>query len=277
MTTLPSKQSLRFEGESHQARDMAQSSGSDPERYDRARPTYPAALVERIVAASPGRDVLDVGCGTGITGRLFQAAGCRVLGVDTDDRMADLARRSGVEAEVATFESWDPAGRAFDAVIAGQAWHWVDPVAGAVKAAQVLRPGGRLALFWYVFQPPGDLTEAFGAVYQAALPGTPFGRGTLPGLDAYSAFFTKAEAGIRAADAFTEPERWRFDWDRRYTRAEWLDAVPSFGGHSQFPPAALEAILTGLSTAIEAAGGAFGGTFTAVAVSGALGRNTQIG
>ena len=102
---------------------MAQSFGSDPERYDRARPSYPAALVERVIAASPGRDVLDVGCGTGIVARQFQAAGCSVLGVEPDERMADQARRRGLEVEVATFEDWDPAGRAFDAVVAGQAWH----------------------------------------------------------------------------------------------------------------------------------------------------------
>jgi SAM-dependent methyltransferase len=87
-----------------------------------------------------------VGCGTGIAARQFQAAGCRVLGVDPDARMADLARRGGIEVEVARFEAWDPAGRDFDAVIAGQAWHWVDPVAGAAGAARALRPGGRLAV-----------------------------------------------------------------------------------------------------------------------------------
>jgi SAM-dependent methyltransferase len=64
--------------------------------------------VERIVAASPGPDVLDVGCGTGIAARQFQAAGCRVLGVDPDARMADLTRQSGIEVEEAKFEAWDP-------------------------------------------------------------------------------------------------------------------------------------------------------------------------
>ena len=107
--------------ELHRHRQTAESFGADPDRYDRARPGYPAALVERIVAASPGPDVLDVGCGTGIAARQFQAAGCRVLGVDPDPRMAGLARQSGLEVEVATFEAWDPAGRVFDAVIAGQA------------------------------------------------------------------------------------------------------------------------------------------------------------
>jgi ubiquinone/menaquinone biosynthesis C-methylase UbiE len=52
---------------------MAESFGTDAERYDRARPRYPDALVERIAAGSPGPDVLDVGCGTGIAARQFQA------------------------------------------------------------------------------------------------------------------------------------------------------------------------------------------------------------
>src|SRR5689334_123682 len=97
--------------EPHRHRTVAESFGSNAERYDRARPGYPAALIDRIVAGSPGRDVLDVGCGTGIAARLFQAAGCTVLGVDPDERMADLARRYGVPVEVATFETWDPAGQ----------------------------------------------------------------------------------------------------------------------------------------------------------------------
>jgi hypothetical protein len=49
-----------------------------------------------------------------------------VLGVVPDLRMAELARRSGVAVEVATFDAWDPAGRDVDAVVAGTAWHWVD-------------------------------------------------------------------------------------------------------------------------------------------------------
>jgi hypothetical protein len=36
-----------------------------------------------------------------IEARQFQAAGCKVLGVEPDARMADFARRSGVEVEVA--------------------------------------------------------------------------------------------------------------------------------------------------------------------------------
>src|SRR6202035_4367879 len=97
--------------ELHQHRQIAESFGNDTERYDRTRPRYPQALVDRIVAASPGPDLLDVGCGTGTEARQFQAAGCAVLGVEPDDRMAAFARRTGVMVEVATLEAWDPAGR----------------------------------------------------------------------------------------------------------------------------------------------------------------------
>src|SRR3954451_21593732 len=153
----------------HEARQVAESFGEDAERYDRTRPRYPGALIERIAAT--GSDVLDVGSGTGIAARQLQAAGCRVLGVEPDARMAAFGRSRGVAAEVSTFEAWDPAGRVFDAVVAGQAWHWVDPVAGAAKAATVLRPGGRLALFWNAAQVPPELAEAFAAVHRPVLPG----------------------------------------------------------------------------------------------------------
>jgi SAM-dependent methyltransferase len=221
-------------------------------------------MVEAIVAASPGPGVLDVGCGTGIAARQFQAAGCRVLGVEPDARMAGLARRFGVEAEVAKFEDWDSGGRAFDTVIAGQAWHWVDPVAGAARAARALRPGGRLAVFWNSFRPPAGVGEAFAAVNRRVLPDSPLSRGALPGPDAYSALCGRAADGMRQAGGFSDPQEWRFDWDRPYTRDEWLDVVPTFGGYNQFPSARQEELLAGLGAAIDAVGGSFTMGYTAV-------------
>ncbi|MEO3812232.1 class I SAM-dependent methyltransferase [Sphaerisporangium sp. B11E5] len=253
--------------EPHQAREVAESFGLDAERYDRARPSYPGALVDRIVAAAPGPDVLDVGCGTGIAARQFQAAGCRVLGVDPDARMAGLARRGGIETEVATFEAWDPAGRTFDAVVAAQAWHWVDPVAGAEQAARVLRPGGPLAVFWNAPEPPPDLNEAFGAVYRRVLPDLPMIQGANPGPDGYSALCAKAAGGVRQAGAFGEPQEWRFTWERPYTRDEWLDLIPTTGLHTRLPKDTLREVLAGVGAAVDAAGGGFTMRYTTLALT----------
>jgi SAM-dependent methyltransferase len=250
---------------------MAESFGSDPERYDRARPSYPDALVEAIVAASPGPDVVDVGIGTGIAARQFQAAGGRVLGIEPDARMADLARQHGLEVEVTKFEDWDPAGRAFDTVIAAQAWHWVDPVAGAAKAAQALRPGGRLAAFWHVFQPPPEVTAALVAARQRVMPDSPVNLQAMrkPALALYQTVFTKAADGIREAGGFSDPEQWPFDWDRPYTRDEYLDLTATSGVFTQLPPDKLGEILGACGAAIDAMGGSFTMHYTTVAVTAA--------
>ncbi len=250
--------------ELHKARHLAESFGSDPERYDRTRPRYPQALADRVMATSRGTEVLDVGIGTGVSAEPFRALGCRVLGVEPDERMAELARRHGFEVEVANFEEWEAVGRTFDAVISGQAWHWVDPVRGASKAAEVLRPHGCLAVFWNVFQPPPDVAEAFAAVYRRVLPGSPFFRATVPGMDAYAGLFDRVVAGLRGSGVFAEPERWTFDWQRAYTKDEWLEQVPTFGGHGNLPAGKLDELLAGTGAAIDALGGHFATAYTAV-------------
>jgi SAM-dependent methyltransferase len=272
MSTVPPEQSRPSVDEPYQHRQIAESFGSDAARYDRARPRYPDPMVARIVAASPGPDVLDVGCGTGIEARQFQAAGCMVLGVEPDARMADFARRTGVEVEVATFETWESAGRAFDAVIAGTAWHWVDPVAGAAKAAQVLRPGGRLAPFHHVFQSPPEVMEALAKVYRRVAPDSPFNLSsqlTRSALDAYQPLFAKIADGIREVGGFSDPEQWRFDWEQSYTRDAWLDQMPTHGALTQLPSDKLAEVLEGVGAAIDAMGGSFTMQYTTVAVTAA--------
>jgi SAM-dependent methyltransferase len=259
MPNLSQEQPSPSQRKPYRDRATAESFGVDAERYNRARPGYPDALVQRIVAAvGPGGRVLDVGCGTGIVARQLLDAGVRVLGVDADARMAAFARSSGVDVEVAPFETWDPAGREFDGVVAGQAWHWVDPVAGAAKAAQVLRPGGLLAIFGHVYDPPGEVAEPVAEVAE----GGPAGPGAAPrdgrtALDIYRAMFEAMADGIGRAGGFAEPDRWHFDWQRSYTRDEWLDLVPTTGALTRVAPDELAGVLERVGAAIDRMGGVF--------------------
>jgi SAM-dependent methyltransferase len=254
--------------QTHQLRQAAESFGTDAERYDRTRPRYPAALIERIVSASPGPDVLDVGCGTGIVARQFAAADCRVLGVEPDARMAEFATQTGVQVEVATFEEWDQAGRDFDAVVAGQAWHWVDPAAGAAKAAQVLRPRGRLALFWHVFQLPDQVVAAIGAAMRRVDPDSPFRLDAGTNLVAgYLTMCARAADALRDTGGFGEAEQWRYDWERPYTKDECLDLIPTTGALTRLPPDKLAVVLDSARAALDAMGGSFTMSYVTVAVS----------
>ncbi|MFC8730899.1 class I SAM-dependent methyltransferase [Luteimicrobium sp. NPDC057192] len=255
----------------HGQRAMAESFGTDAERYDRARPPYPEALIAAVVGVppeGPARDVLDVGSGTGIAARQLQAAGCTVLGVEPDARMAAFARERGLPVDVATFEAWEPAGRSFDAVVAAQSWHWVDPAVGTAKAASVLRPGGRLAVFGHVFEPPDDVAHAFAEAFRRAVPESPFagGSGRRP-VEAYQAGYAAVAETVRGTGLFEAPEHWRFVVERTYTRDAWLELLPTTGGLTRLDPDRLADVLDAVGAAIDAHGGSFTIPFTTLAVT----------
>lgn len=245
---------------------MAESFGTDAPGYDRARPGYPDDLVSRIVGRSPGRDLLDVGCGTGIASRQFQALGCAVLGIEPDPRMAEFARSRGLPVEVTTFEAWDPTGRTFDAVIAAQSWHWVDPAVGASKAAQVLRPGGQLAIFSNVYEPPAEVAEPLAAALRRVMPESPFAN--LPArraIDTYEQAYAKVADALGETGRFDHPEQWRFDEERAFTREQWLALLPTTGGLTRLDPDRLAIILGEVGAAIDELGGGFTMLFTTLA------------
>jgi SAM-dependent methyltransferase len=216
--------------------------------------------------------VLDVGCGTGIAARQLQAAGCTVLGVEPDARMAEFARRSGIEVEVARFEAWDPAAREFDAVVAATVWHWLDPVAATLKAAQVLRRGGMLATFGHAFEVPAEVQDAFSAAYREVAPDSPFADNARPArgaLDGYERLYAAAADGIRRTGMFGEARRQRFDWERCYTRAEWLDQLPTHGTLTRLPHDKLARVLDTVGAAVDALGGSVTVSYATVAVTAA--------
>mgnify|MGYP001792510070 CR=1 FL=1 len=251
----------------HEQRDRASSFGADPERYDRARPSYPAELVEHLLdlvddGARPVR-VLDVGCGTGIASRAFLAAGAEVLGVEPDPRMAAVARRSGVEGEVAGFEDWDPAGRTFDLLVAGQAWHWVDPELGPRRAADALRPGGVLAPFWNQGIHAVPPAEEFDRIYAELGPERGDGSAHFGGR---LRDVTVHLPGIAATGAFGPAEVVTFSWERSYTRDEWLDQLPSHSNHRLMDEADLRRLLDAVGELIDRAGGSTTTVYDCVAL-----------
>ena len=109
------------------------------------------------------------------------------------------------------------------------------------------------------------MAEVFAGVYRRVQTGLPFNPWARPALDAYLRMCATAADGMRQAGGFGNPEQRRFDWERPYTRVEWLDQVPTTGGHSQIPPARLEELLAGIGVAIDAVGGSFTVQYATVA------------
>lgn len=137
------------------AEDMATSFGARAGDYEVGRPDYPFEAVAWMLERMPhgSRRIADVGAGTGkLTRVLAEAPDAEVVAVDPDPVM--LATLRGAVPGVPTFqgsaEKLPLPDASVDAVVLGQAWHWVDPVAGSAEIGRAVRGGGVLGLIWNI-------------------------------------------------------------------------------------------------------------------------------
>jgi SAM-dependent methyltransferase len=148
------------------------------ELYAKCRPTYPDSVVAFILdrcGLKPDALLADIGCGTGISTRLFALRGVRVLGIEPND---DMRRRAGAEPlpegapvpgyQAGTAEATGLAPASVDAVLAAQAFHWFEPEAALCEFHRILRPGGWAALVWNERDPSDPFTAAYGAIVGAS-------------------------------------------------------------------------------------------------------------
>ncbi len=206
----------------HGDRQRAESFGEAAAAYDLLRPPYPPALFDDLAALRPGQ-VLDVGCGTGRVASALATRGFSVLGIEPDLRMAELARARGIPVECATFENWNDQGRQFDLIACGNAWHWVNPVAGSAKAATVLRSGGVFAMFWVVDVLEDAVLEALEPVYREHAPDARI-YGTPPPPEA-------ADNPLVGFEAFGAVEGRVYPVDRVLDAAGWANLLTTVSDH----------------------------------------------
>ena len=205
------------------------------DRYAAARPAYPAALYDDLLALTglaPPAHLLEVGCGPGNATRPLVERGFRVTCVELGERLAAVARASlPVEVHTAAFEEWVPPDT-YDLVYAATAWHWVDPGVRYARAYAALRPGGHL-VFWQARHafPPGfdpffaeiqEVYDAIGEPHPGPLPPPP------PDL------VPDDTAEIEASGLFDVVGVRRHVWVD-YTAEEYVALLDTFSGHLAMP------------------------------------------
>jgi SAM-dependent methyltransferase len=153
--------------------------GSVAETYDRVRPKYDRAFLERAltVAAVPlhGK-ILEIGCGPGTATRSLAQIGYSIVALEPSLEACKVARQCtaeypDVEIINTNFEEWEPEDRSFDAIVAATSWHWVDPEYKHAKAASILKERGALMLLWNgTMQPPRHIFALLAEVIERDLP-----------------------------------------------------------------------------------------------------------
>jgi SAM-dependent methyltransferase len=139
--------------------------------YERVRPSYPTRALGVLADAldlRPGRQVAEVGAGTGKFTRLLALTGARVIAVEPvaamRARLAELLPR--VEIVDGLAESTGLADGSVDVVVAAQAWHWFDPAAALAEVERITRPGGRLGLVWNTLDETVPWVSEYSSIYR---------------------------------------------------------------------------------------------------------------
>ena len=133
---------------------------SHAENYSKYRPTYPEELKQAILSymLANGYDesaaslTLDIGCGTGISTRLFGSSFTAVCGIDiSHEQLKQAVAKQGMNelyvmslAETTCFRD-----NTFDLITVGQAWHWFNKERFNAEVARILAPNGFIAIFAY--------------------------------------------------------------------------------------------------------------------------------
>lgn len=140
--------------------------------YARSRPDYPAEAVDHALEASglrPGDVLVDVGCGTGISSRLFAARGLRVVGIEPNGEMRSRAGAEPgppVEYRAGRAEATGLPDGFAHGVLAAQAFHWFNPDAALREFHRILRPGGAAILLWNERDRRDPFTRAYSEIVE---------------------------------------------------------------------------------------------------------------
>lgn len=134
------------------------------EAYDRARPRYPAELLDRAMVMTElkaGDRLLEIGCGPGIATLPLAQRGFAITAVEPSAAGCAILRERcaaypTVDVVNQTFEEWPIEADVFDAMVAATSFHWVSPELGYPKIYQALKPGGYVLLLWNVPPQPSE-------------------------------------------------------------------------------------------------------------------------
>ncbi|MGI5239919.1 class I SAM-dependent methyltransferase [Dactylosporangium sp. CA-139066] len=229
----------------------------DAERYDRARPRYPAQLFDDLAAAGVprGARVLEIGCGTGQATVSLAERGYGIVAVELGADLAAVARRNlagfdSVQVVTAAYEEWPLPSEPFDVVFSATAFHWIDPAVRVPKSADALRPGGLLATVGTHHIAGGTWTEAFFAeiqrCYERFDPTVPTDLRLETARD-----IPQDDRELTSSGRFGPASFHRYEWEASYSTAEYLDLLLTYSGHRALPQDQQSGLLNSIAALID--------------------------
>jgi SAM-dependent methyltransferase len=119
--------------------------------YAKYRPSYPSEAINCILEGLDTSKLItaDIGAGTGISSRLLADRGVKVMAIEPNTAMRQVALAHPlVEFRDGSAENTKLPDNSVDLVTCFQAFHWFNPEPTLREFARILQPEGRVALVW---------------------------------------------------------------------------------------------------------------------------------
>ena len=245
----------------------ASSFGAATAAYAEHRPDYAQAAVRWALELAPGPRVLDLGAGTGKLTATLVALGTEVIAVEPDSAMLTELRRAlpAVRALPGSAEAIPLPDASVDAVLAGNALHWVDMNVAGPEIARVLAPGGILAGLWNVMDNRVDWVAGLERVSGRAAIGA---RDTLSSWRAATADMHLPNTGLVAQ--FGSPEQAEYPHGQRRTADSLVATIATRAGMLVLPEQEQEATLGRIRAFLASRPETARGEFTLPMLTGVL-------
>jgi len=132
--------------------------------YDYFRPAVPKEIVQTLIRLNhktKPRRVVDLGCGTGLSTRIWAKYASEVVGIEPNDEMRHQAEshsgNSNVHYQKGLSISTGLPNNFADILTVVEAFHWMEPTETLKEIFRILRPGGIFAAIDYDWPPEVNL------------------------------------------------------------------------------------------------------------------------
>ncbi len=217
-----------------------------PTLYEDVRPGYPEELISDVVDISDIKNssrILEVGCGTGKATCPFAERGYELVCLDIGADLIAVAKEKlkafpNVSFVEHAFEEWESDGK-FDLIISATAFHWVDPKVRYLKASEVLKSKGFLAVFsnQHVRKDEGFFAESqrlYDKYYAPLTTNRPTHATHFPGVE-----------------AFQTPIKRVYPWTQTYSSEQYIKLLGTYSGHIALPEENKRLLFDGIVDLIE--------------------------
>lgn len=132
--------------------------------YDSARPKCPEKVKKIILKYLEGIQdlVVDLGCGTGLSTKVWSEISNKVIGIEPSTDMIEEARENSIGLDNVIFmpafsDNTGLNDSCADIITCSQSFHWMNPETTLNEVSRILRKGGVFAVYDYDWPPVCNL------------------------------------------------------------------------------------------------------------------------